>query len=496
MSKMRIAVGGFALESVSFLTQVTDIADFERWAVRGPDLIDALRGTESVGGGFIDILEREDAEILPLVYTDGFAAGPASESALEKYKSELTHGLASAANTGKGIDGVLLFLHGAMTTPACTNPDLSVAKAVRQTLGPGVPFIVAVDLHANIDPAMADIVDGLFGFHFSPHTDMAETGRRAARVLVRTTRNEISPAVHIEKPPLALASIYTATAIPPLKDIVETGFAAEIAHPNILDISILCGFAYADVPQIGASVVVVADRDDQAARSVAQELSALIMRNKDRLIHDNLVYSPAAGVSRALEVAAASAKPVVMLEHADRLNDSTWGLHAILAAGNKTAKVAVPFLWDPAAVADAVQAGAGATVTLRVGGHSSERTGGPSTLTGTVVFAGPKSFIGTGPMRAGHHIDLGDAAVIEAGNITLVLTSESKPAIDLDPFIQFGLDVHDFDIVLLRSKTHFRAVYEPIAEEIIIIDTPDWGPAELTTLPYKNVRPGVHPITA
>ena len=45
----------------------------------------------------------------------------------------------------------------------------------------------------------------------------------------------------------------------------------------------------------------------------------------------------------------------------------------------------------------------------------------------------------------------------------------------------------NFDIVILRSKTHFRAAYEPVSEEIIIVDTPDWGPADLTTLPYRHV---------
>jgi microcystin degradation protein MlrC len=46
----------------------------------------------------------------------------------------------------------------------------------------------------------------------------------------------------------------------------------------------------------------------------------------------------------------------------------------------------------------------------------------------------------------------------------------------------------DYDLVILRSKTHFRAVWEPLAEEIVIVDTPDWGPAELTGLPYRNVN--------
>ncbi len=49
-------------------------------------------------------------------------------------------------------------------------------------------------------------------------------------------------------------------------------------------------------------------------------------------------------------------------------------------------------------------------------------------------------------------------------------------------------------MILLRLKTHFRAVFEPLAEEIVIVETPDWGPADLSTLPSRRVRPGVFPI--
>jgi microcystin degradation protein MlrC len=65
----------------------------------------------------------------------------------------------------------------------------------------------------------------------------------------------------------------------------------------------------------------------------------------------------------------------------------------------------------------------------------------------------------------------------------------------LDPFEQFAIDHRDFDIVVLRSKTHFRAIWQDEAAEIIIVDTPDWGPALLNTLPYERARKGVFPIT-
>ena len=487
---MRIAIAGFALESVSFLPHLTEKSDFERWALRGPNMIEGLRGGQSAGGGFVDTLEDADAEIVPLVYTDGFAAGSASDDAFEAFCDEIVAGLSAVRND---IDGVLLFLHGAMTTPTRTNPDLECLRAVRAAVGDRIPVMVALDLHANLDPAMTQLATALFGYHYSPHTDMAETGARAARCLLRALRGEVSPVTILIKPPVTLPSIFTATSVSPLKEIVDAGFVAEQSDPRILDISIFCGFAYADVPQVGFSVAVVTDRDPALARRTAETLARRVEQEREALLHEDRVFNIEAGVDRAMRIAAQADRPVVILEHADRMNDSTWTLRELLRRNAK--RVAVPYLWDPDAAKAAVEAGTGASVSINIGGHSSDRTGGPVRLEGKVLFAGPKRFIGTGPMRKGHDINLGLAAVIEAGGVTVMVTEHSTPAIDLDPFIQFGLDAAAFDIIVLRSKTHFRAVYEEFAKKIIIIDTPDWGPADLTTLPYRHVRPGVFPVT-
>ena len=95
----------------------------------------------------------------------------------------------------------------------------------------------------------------------------------------------------------------------------------------------------------------------------------------------------------------------------------------------------------------------------------------------------------------------GTAAVSYAftGDLLAPYSSEISAqwsAIDLDCFEQYGLDPRDFDIILLRSKTHFRELYEPLCAEIVIIDTPDWGPAELANLPYEYLPAGVYPVSA
>ena len=389
---VRVAVGGLALESASFLPGVTGIEAFEATALRGPAMIEALRGSESAGGGFVDRLEVEGAAIAPLVYADAGAAGPAADEAFEAYCGELCTGLAAL---GGEADGLLLFLHGAMTTPTRSDPEGELLRKVRAVVGPDLPVVVALDLHANLTPEMVALCDGVFGFHYSPHTDMAETGARAAHCLMRRLRGEVAPVTAIAKAPVVLPSIFTATAMAPLSDIVAAGFELERQDERLIDVSVFCGFAYADVPQIGMSVVAVADGDPAGAQRAAASLAGRIHGARHALLHRDLVHGLEDGVARGLALAGSARRPVVLLEHADRMNDSTWVLRELLRQG--AANAAAPYLWDPRAVQLALEAGPGALVTLEVGGRSSDRAGGPVQITGKVLYAGHKTYLGTGP---------------------------------------------------------------------------------------------------
>ena len=114
-----------------------------------------------------------------------------------------------------------------------------------------------------------------------------------------------------------------------------------------------------------------------------------------------------------------------------------------------------------------------------------------------VRFAGEKSYRVTGQYMHGRLVELGLTALLDIAGLTVSVVSRPALTVDEDPFLQFGLRAQDFGMIVLRSKTHFRAAYETIADSILIVDTPDWGPADLTTLPYRHVRrDAVFPFTA
>ncbi len=481
---MRLGIAEFSLESATFLPGTTGVDVFERGALRGPDVIAGNRGANTAPGGFIDVCEADGASMQGIVAVGAGAAAAASEEALARYTQEIAAGL-------DGLDGLLVHLHGALATPANRKADAHVLAAVRAAAGPDFPVACAMDLHGNLGPEVIEAAHVVAGYRSSPHVDMAETGRRAARILLDTMRGRVRPVMALAKPGVMLPSIFTATALRPLADIKRQAADWQAREAALLDVSVFCGFAYADTPDTGMSVVAVADGDEALARRAADDLSEQCRLNRFRLLKRELVHSVADGLDRA---AAVEDGPVCLLEHADRMNDSTWTLREMLSRG--MGPVYAPFLCDPEAAAACVAAGAGARLRLAFGGKSSEKAGGPIEAGVEVLEAGEKRFRISGPLRTGAEISLGPSALIRAGRAVVSLVSANYSAIDLDCFTQFGLSPQDFRYILLRSKTHFRQVYEPLCSAIVILDTPDWGPADLTLLPYKHVPPGTFPLGA
>ncbi len=479
---MRIAIAGFNLESVSFLAAETTLEDFRRMETSGAAILDTFRGTETVMGGFIAACDEAGFEILPIVMTEAGARGPASDAAFEHYAGRICEALAAERDR---IDGVLLHLHGAMTTPTRTDPDAELAARVRAVIGPDMPMMLALDYHGNLDAASIAPANAIFGYRYSPHVDMGETGRRAGRCLARTLRGEIRPVTAIARPGLMVPSILSATSLEPLAGFVARAATLPQRNPAIIDASVFAGFSYADVPNCGFSVVVVADGDMAAGQAEAQALATDIHAARKALSSALTVHGLDDGLDRARARAAESGRPVVVLEHADRMNDSTHVLRALARLGN--CRAAVPLLWDPVAAATACKAGPGAALRIGIGGRSDARSGGPVPLDVTVLQAAPIRYVCTGAMRRGAQVDLGQAALLRAGSLDVIVTEIPVTCIDTDPFRAFGLDPQGYDLIVLRSKTHFRAAWEPLCAGIVIVDTPDWGPADLTSLPYRHV---------
>lgn len=474
---LRIGFAGFNLESVTAVPQVAGVAEFDRLCTHGAEVTAQFRGTNTVPGGCIAVCAAEGAAFVPLFHTLLGALGPAADAAVAQYTQAILDGISAQAP----LDGLVLFLHGACWAPGYADVERHIIDRVRAA-APDLPLAVALDYHGNLDAATLAGADIAVAYRHSPHIDMGETGARATRALIRHIRTGQRPGLAVARPGVVIPSILSATALEPLASILAE--ARQVEAAGDCDISVMAGFAYADSANTGMSVVVLDWQGQAAAEAKAADFAARLHAARHAISTAITVWQPEAALA---DIAARppQGRPVVLLEHADRMNDSTHLLRALL--GRDLGRVAVPFLLDPASAAAAHAAGAGAEVDLQLGGHTAPETGGPLAVRAQVLWSGPKRYTVSGRYQQGSQVDLGLTALIQVGRIRISVVSHFAFAVDGDPFAIFGERPEDHDVILLRSKTHFRDFYEPLADRILVVDTPDLGPADVRLIPYRQL---------
>ncbi len=490
---MKLAVAEFSHETCTFCPDPTTFDRLDPYAQRGQAVLDHDRGIPTYINGFIRVADAEPGIELYPILSVGMAPGPYTSwmetSCFDHYTREICDGLRAA---GK-LDGVLLALHGAMAVAGVPKPEAEIVRRARAVVGSGVPIMVTLDLHANEDHELTDAADAVFVLKTYPHVDSQEIGEIAARCMVATVRGEFRPAMAMRKPGIISASIYQASGYPPMKIIYDRCREWE-SKPGVYCVSVAPGYAYADVVDVGMSVIAVTNGDRALAERVAQDVSDLAWSIKEQFSRP--LPKPAEGVAEVIRLVARGEKPVVIADGSDRTGDSTWVLAELLRQGAKN--FALSGISDPPAARRlAEQHKVGDRVTVKVGGWASEYSGEPVEVSGTIEYIGRPSFILIGPMGKGSKVQDGLVVRIDAGDNRQIPVSERmRWTNDSAGLTAIGIDVPTLDIIVLKDRVHHRAFWDTVAKVDFPMDVPGLGPADLSTLHYDNVPDGIYPIGA
>jgi microcystin degradation protein MlrC len=322
--------------------------------------------------------------------------------------------------------------------------------------------------------------------------DQRECGRRAAALVVRTVRGEVRPCQALAKPPLIVNIMVHDTSREPLKAFMDEARALE-QRPGILAASLLPGFAYADVPQMGPSALVVADNDPGLARREADRLAGLLWAARSRLAAD--LPDAATAVGLALR---AERRPVVLVDTGDNVGggsaaDGTIILAEMLCQG---ATGGVVCLFAPDEVQECVRAGVGGEVRLRVGGRVDRHHGDPVEVTGRVRLLHDGTYVEPQVRHGGRRVNhMGRTALveIEGGNL-LVLNSLRHPPFSLGQLTCLGIQPERQRLLVVKAAIAYKAAYAPIAGTIIEVDTPGLTAVNPERFPYRHIRRPMYPL--
>ena len=489
----RIAVAGILHESNTFSSKLTDLQSFSEGATyRETEIEEHFGEAAHEVGGFFEGAREYGLRLVPTLVATATPSGTVSDHAFDSLAAEL---IDRVRREGR-IDGLLLALHGAMVAQSHPDADAEVLRRVRMELGAALPVVVTHDAHANIEPEEIELSTALVVYKEVPHVDQRACGKRAAWIMSRVVKEGLSPSQQIEKPPLLYSIVFHNTFKPPMLPLVEELKRLEREDHRILAASAAVGYQYADVPQMGPSIVIVTDGDEELAKREASRLANRMWEHRYEMTA--AIPHPAEGVRMAME---AKGRPAVLVDLGDNIGGGSAGDGTTLLAElvKQGAEAFVVALYDPSAVQHAIRGGVGSQFDFAVGGKSDDLHGTPLRIRGTVKLLYDGKYEETEARHGGmRYLDQGLTAVVEIGSSSaavpsiVLLNSKRHPPFSLGQLTSAGIQAERQAILVVKAAVAFRAAYEPVAGPIIEVDTPGLTAVTPRLFEYKHARPDLY----
>lgn len=479
--KFKIGVATFSHETCTFCPTPTGIEEFEYY---GPPLQgeEVLAASDYIEGFVNQASEFEDLELIGLTSPRDSKGGSSgswiTQEAFDKYTGLMEKDLKER----EPFDGLYLSLHGAMAVTGIPKPEAEIVRRLRKVVG-DIPIFVTLDLHANDDHELSDVANAVFIIKRYPHYDAFLQGERAARLMNLTLNGKYKPTMATRKPGIITPSVFQGTGVSPAMEIMEKARRIEEQYPGVY-VSVAFGFAYADVPDVGATVMVITNNDQERADKIADEMSDYIWMRRLEFAGKKLPKTEE-GVRLSIEAANEGKTPVIVADHSDRTGNSSHILAELIKQQAKN--FCMTTISDIKAINLLIEQGKniGDEVELDVGGYEDEFAGTPVNIKGQLEY-----FDKLGRSDKVAVVKFGD-------NNRVILTPVLNQVTDARIFKTLGIDIKLLDIIVLKSRVHFRrGFYETgLAGTIIEVDAPGLGPADLTTIDYKNIPDNLYPLS-
>ena len=485
----RIAVGGFLHETNTFQQQRTTYADFAEAGdrtplTRGPQVLECFSGMNTSLAGALEVLRPTGATLLPLPWTSATPSGYVTKDAFERIAGMFVEDL----RTALPVHGVFLSLHGAMVAEHCEDPEGELLASVRSLVGPNVPIVASLDLHSNTTPRMFELADAMVAYTTYPHVDMAETGRKAARLLSLATSGRRLEKAYRQVPYL-IPLTWQCSTLEPSRSIYAA--AARLIDERVASTSYTPGFPAADIRECGAAVFTYGwDRD--ATQAAAESIYRMVLEAEPQ--YAGRLYSPDEAVREAMRRSQSASRPILLADTQDNPGaggsaDTVGLLEAMLRQRAEGAVIGI--LHDPEAARAAHATGRGRTVTVGVGAKSGAWGERPVVRSWTVERLGDGRMTCRGPMMTNWQLALGPMALLRFGGVCVAVSTKKVQAMDQEPFLHLGVEPRAERIVALKSSVHFRAHFEPIAEDVLVVESPGAMIVDPVKLPFKRLRRGL-----
>ena len=484
----RVGILALIQESNTFLPGATTLDHFRsELLLTGEDVRSQFKQAHHEVRGFFDGLAQAGFEAVPIFAARALPFGTIEPEAFETLLKLMMDELTSAGP----LDGLLVAPHGATVAESYPDADGAWLTQVRQAVGPKMPIIGTLDPHGNLSAEMVAATNALMSYRTNPHVDQENRGLEAADLIVRTMRGEINPVQAACYPPMAINIERQCSSESPCRNLLNC-FESVRGRDGVLAASLMFGFPYADVAEMGSSSLVVTDGKPQLAQQLANELGREMWSLRKGLAGTFLT------VEDAVAQAAQLPGPVCLLDMGDNVGggspgDGTWLAHELLRTGIGPAFVCID---DPAAVAAAEAVGQGNAATFSIGGRTDQLHGSPLVAEFTVQQLADGRYSESEVRHGGFtEFDQGRTAILSNSHgLTVMVTSKRSLPFSLRQLTSFGLSPQQFQIIVAKGVNAPLAAYRDVCPSILRVNTRGVTVADMTQLPYQRRRRPMFPF--
>ena len=518
---MRIALIGISHETNTFSVTPATYEEFEKGKghiVRGNEIFEQFGDTNYTIGGYLEAAKDLGFELVPLMFARTGPIGTITKDAYDRLSSEM---FTMLENQGPW-DGVLISNHGAAVSEEFPDMDGEFTRKTREIVGPKVPVGITFDQHANISKETIKNTNVCIVWRTTPHLDCKVRGYKCAALIYKTIKGEINPTQFIEMPPMLVNIVKQYTGQEPMKSLVDECVEADENNDEVLDTSIVEGYPYADVEEMGMSWITITDNNSELAEKISKDLAYKAWNKRGDLNRpvpsirealveaqkvyvgpkpegeENYVPSDGSALQEPEKTEHSHLGPVVLMDAGDNVGggstaDST---HILKVAHEMKIEGFLQTLYDPESVKTCVNAGEGAEVTIDVGGKTDNMHGEPITITGTVKKIHHGKYEEHRPSHGGFRFhDDGLRVRLDTNDgKTIILTSLRTHNKTREQLYSMGIKPENYKVIVAKGVSSPRPAYQPIASEIIVVNSPGVTSADLSTFEYKNIRVPLYPF--
>jgi microcystin degradation protein MlrC len=477
----RILIAGCQQEISTFNPQLCKYDFFE--ILRGDELVTRNRGKNSAIGGAIEVFEKAGHEVVPTWFAEGLAAGPLEHASFMRMVDEWV--VALSPHAGK-VDAAYFSLHGSMGTPEEHDPEGYLLAKAREIFGEELPITISLDLHGVLTAKMMRLASGVVSYHTYPHVDFADTGSRAAAMLLRIMGGAKPVGARVRIPALVRGNeLKTATGV----------FGEQVRYmkklhedPKILSAGFLICNPFTDVPELCCQPFVYTDGDQALAEREAVKLANDFWPNRAKM--QGILIGLEESVSRAAKMKG----PVAFTDAADATSSGASGdSNAIIAemARQRYPHTVLAPVVDPALAAKAWEAGVGGKFRMGAGGSIDTKRFKPLELDLEVVSLSDEEF----SLESWQFQQFpGKTAALRSGVFTIVATSNQVMHVDRALFLANGQDPKKFHSTIVKSPHCEPQFFDDWVEANLNVDAPGSTSANLKSLGHTICARPMYPL--